>query len=112
MGSHDSIIMNSTDNSPLAAVMRTAMIVNLNTCIETKTFDQAIRVENRVEVDPDVTTRRPGSSGVHNAPAVIADVFLGRTQMLTQAGILKDFVQFVLAAGASIEDTQAIARTN
>jgi len=55
MRPHDPVIMNGADDSALAPIVRAAMIMNLNTRIEAKAFDQAIGVKNGVEVDPNVT---------------------------------------------------------
>ena len=47
MRPHDSVMMNGADDSALAPVMRSSMVVNLDTRIEAKTFDQPIGIEDR-----------------------------------------------------------------
>ena len=104
MRPHDSVMMNGADDSALAPIMRSSMVVNLDTRIEPEAFDQTIGIENGVEVDPDVAIVRPRfSSGNHAAP-LIADVLLRRQQVLAQAGVFVQFLQLVLAARTLIKD--------
>jgi hypothetical protein len=63
MRPHDSIIVNGAHNSTFAPIMRAAMIVNLNARGQGQAFDQAITVEEHIEVDPHVTVCGPGLSG-------------------------------------------------
>jgi hypothetical protein len=63
MWPHDSVIVNGAYNSTFASIVRTAMIVNSNTRGQAQAFDQAIAVEEHIEIDPHVTICGPRLSG-------------------------------------------------
>src|SRR5262245_47518450 len=109
MRAHDSVIVDGANDSALAAIMSAAMIMSLNTSIEAKSFDQALGVEDGVEVDPDVAVCRPRCSCGDHASTLVADVLLGRTQVFAQPDVLIELLQLILAACALIENAQTIA---
>src|SRR5678816_745412 len=56
--SHDAVVMHRANDAVLAAVMSSPVIVDLNARIEPEVFDQAISIENRIEIDPGTTVVR------------------------------------------------------
>ena len=75
--------MNGAHESALASVVSAAVVVDLDARSKTKAGDETLAVEKGVEVHPDMTVCRPRPAGGNHVSSLIADILLGRLQMLT-----------------------------
>ena len=84
MPPHDPIVVDGADNSALASVVSAAVIMNVNTGVEMEPVDKALTIEKRVEINPNVTVRRPWPSGRKHWDTVSAEIVFDWLQMFTQ----------------------------
>src|SRR5688572_692392 len=105
---HNAVMVDPADNPSFAAVVCSSMIVHLDAGIEVEVLHQAFGIEDRVEVHPGAAVRGPRASNGDNAPSLIADITLGLAQVFAHAGVLIEFLQFVLTPRALIENAEAI----
>ena len=82
MRSHDSIMMNRADDSTFTPIMCSSMIMNLHAGGQPEFLDQTIAVEERIEIDPDVTVCGPRLARRNDAASLVSDLLFCSPQML------------------------------
>ena len=108
MPADHAVVVNGANKSQLAAVVRATVVVNFDAGIEVERPDQALAIEQRVEVSPNVAVCRPGTATGNQLGSLITEVPLHRGKVLAQCGVGVEFGRLFFMTRAAVEKPEAV----